>query len=122
MSEAPTTSIECLPTAVVVHVPRSDLVRKSELDAMCSEVDTAQSAASSLPFIVDMGRVTFMGSLAMGTLVGLNKEFKARGQRLIFVSLQDNLRQSISITKLDQILGIMPDMPTALQSLGPALG
>ena len=122
MSESSIVSVEHLPTAVVVHVLKSDLVRKSDLDAICSEIDTAQSAAASLPFILDIGRVTFMGSLAMGTLVGLHKEFKARGQRLIFVSLQDNLRQSISITKLDQILAIMPDVPTALQSLGPALG
>jgi anti-anti-sigma factor len=122
MSESSIVSVEHLPTAVVVHVLKSDLIRKSDLDAICSEIDTAQSAAASLPFIHDMGRVTFMGSLAMGTLVGQHNEFKARGQRLIFVSLQDNLRQSISITKLDQILAIMPDVPTALQSLGPALG
>jgi anti-anti-sigma factor len=121
MSESSIASVEFLPTAVVVHVLKSDLVRRGDLDAICKEVDTAQSAASSLPFILDMGRVTFMGSLAMGTLVGLHKEFKARGQRLIFVGLQDNLRQSISITRLDQILEIMPDVPTALQSLGPAL-
>ena len=74
-------------------------------------------AAPSPPFILDMTNVAFAGSLAMGVLVGLHKEFRNRGQRLVFVSLQPNLRDTFQITHLDQLLEIMPDVPAALQSI-----
>jgi anti-anti-sigma factor len=117
MSEASFTSVEHLPLAVVVHVLARQLGR-SEVDAVCDGIDAAQAAAPSLPFILDMATVGFMNSLAMGTLVGLNKEFKNRNQRLIFVSLQAGVHQSLSVTHIDLMVEIMPDVPTALRSVG----
>jgi anti-anti-sigma factor len=118
MSETSITSVEHLPGAIVVHVLARNLVAKVELDAICGEIDKAHAAAPSLPFILDMANVAFMGSLAMGTLVGLNKEFQTRSQRLIFASLQLNVHHSFSVTHMDRIVEIKSDVPTALQSLG----
>jgi anti-anti-sigma factor len=61
-----------------------------------------------------------MGSLAMGVLMGLYKEFQTRGQRLIFVNLQSNVQQSLSVSHMHKILEIMRDIPTALSAVSGA--
>ena len=114
MSQTSITSVEHLPTAVVVHVLVDEL-RKNEVDALCAAVDNARGLAPSLPFILDMTRVTFAGSMALGVLVGLSQEFRSRNQPLIFVNLSPPVRQAIEISRLNRILEIMPDVPTALR-------
>jgi anti-anti-sigma factor len=103
------------PQPVVVPVLASQL-GKTEVDALCAEIDKLQAAAApATPFIIDMALVSFAGSLAMGTLVGLHQEFKTRGQRLIFAALQPNVAQSFKVTRISQIMEIAPDVPSALQ-------
>src|SRR5262245_3647181 len=111
MAEAPTpasaaVSVEHLPSAVLVHVLAHEL-GKTEVDSMCAGIDTAQASAPSLPFILDMSRVGFAGSLAMGVLVGLSQEFRTRGQRLIFAGLQPNLQQAMTYSHINRIIEIM---------------
>jgi anti-anti-sigma factor len=114
MSQLPVTSVEHLPPAVVVHVLANEL-RKNEVDALCAAIDDARINAPSLPFILDMARVTFAASLALGVLVGLSKEFASRQQPLVLVNLQADVRQTMQISRLDRILEIVPDVPTALR-------
>ena len=116
MPESPVASIEHLPPAVVVHVQANEL-RKGEVDAVCAAVDAARVAAVSSPFILDMARVTFAGSLALGVLVGLSQEFRSRQQPLIFVNLRPDVRQSMEISRINRVLEILPDVPTALRQL-----
>jgi anti-anti-sigma factor len=118
VSGTPVTSVEHQPRAVVVRVLTHELVAKGDLDSICRAIDTARASEPLLPFILDMGSVAFMGSLAMGTLVGLHKEFQTRGQRLIFVGLQTNVHRSFSVSHLDRMIEIMPDVATAMQSVG----
>jgi anti-anti-sigma factor len=116
MAEAPVTSVEQLPAAVVVHVLARNL-GKSEVDAMCDGVDEARKAAPAMPFIMDMSNVEFAGSLALGVIAGLNQEFRTRGQRLIFAGFQSNVRRSIEITRINQVLQIMDNVAAAVKSL-----
>jgi anti-anti-sigma factor len=117
MAESSFTSVEHLPAAVVVHV-LPDSLRKSEVDGICAGVDQARVTAPELPFVIDMANVRFIGSMAIGVLVGLNKEFVNRGQRLIFVNLDRNLHDAIKVTHLHKVLDIQPDVPAALRSVG----
>ena len=112
MSEPSVVSVERLPSAVVIHVLPAEL-RKSEVDAICAAIDAEQPAAAALPFILDLSKVAFMGSLAMGVLIGLNKEFLTRGQRLIFASLQPNVLQSFRISRMNTMMEIVPDLVAA---------
>src|SRR5688500_4631 len=119
MPESPVASVERLPQAVVVHVMAEEL-RKDQVDAGCAAIDAALRAAPSLPFILDMGHVTFAGSLALGMLAGLSQEFRTRNQPLIFVSLQTYVRQSVEVTRIRTIMSVMDDVSAALRSLGGA--
>ena len=116
MSQLPVTSVEHLPPAVVVHVLAAEL-RKPEVDAICAAVDAARVAAPASPFVLDMASVAFAGSLALGVLIGLSREFQSREQRLIFVNFQPDVRQSMEISRINRVLEILPDVPAALRRL-----
>ena len=115
ISEEQITSVEPLQQAVVVHVLAREL-RKTEVDQVCAAVDAARVAAPTLPFILDMSKVRFVPSLAMGVLVGLAREFKGRGQRLIFAAMQPDVKQSFTISHLHKMLEIVDDVVQALAS------
>src|SRR5215471_5915638 len=102
MAERPVASVEHRREAVVLRI-LSEEVRKEEVDEICGQVDEALKVAPALPFVLDMSRIRFLPSLAMGALMGLNQEFRRRGQRLIFAALQPNVRQSLSISRLNRI-------------------
>ena len=116
MSESPVASVEHVSPAVVVHVLAGEL-RKPEVDALCAVVDGARKSAPSAPFVLDMANVAFAGSMALGVLVGLSQEFRARKQPLVFVNLRSDVRQSIEISRINRVLEILPDVPTALREL-----
>jgi anti-anti-sigma factor len=116
MAESQLTSSEHLPQAVVVHVLVNRL-GKDEVDGICGGVDEARKTAPALPFIIDMAKVDYAGSLAIGVLVGLHQEFRTRGQRLIFVNLQFNLSEAFKVTRINRIMEILPDVPAALKSV-----
>jgi anti-anti-sigma factor len=114
MSESPLTSIEFLPRAVVVHLLAKNL-GKAEVDRICDDVDAALAKAPGLPYVINMAAVAFAGSLAIGTLVGLNQEFQTRHQRLIFAGLQGPMERAIHITRINKVMEFLPDVPTALK-------
>jgi anti-anti-sigma factor len=105
-----------LPQAVVVHVLAGELGKK-EVDQVCAAVDEARGAATTRPFILDLAKVWFVPSIGMGVLVGLNREFRGRGQRLIFAGMQADVLRSFTVTQVNRILEIVDDVPAALQSL-----
>jgi anti-anti-sigma factor len=110
------TSVEHLPHAVVLRA-LPDSLGKSEMDGICRDVDAARAVAPHLPFVIDMGKVGYAGSLAFGVLVGLHKEFVNRGQRLILVNLQPSITGAIQVTKLHTVLDILPDTAAALRAM-----
>jgi anti-anti-sigma factor len=116
MADSTATSVEQTPQAVIVHV-RVPNLGSSEVNAVCNGIDEARKTAPTLPFILDLAKVVYVPSVGLGVLVGLNQEFRTRGQRLILVNLQINVRQSINITNLSRALEILPDIPSALKSL-----
>ena len=119
-SAAGITSVEHVPPAVVIHVLAREL-RKAEVDAICTALDTARAAndssAAASPFVIDLARVTFAGSFALGVFMGLTKEFLARKQRLIFVNIHRDVHEPIQISRMDRVLEILPDVSAALRAL-----
>jgi anti-anti-sigma factor len=101
---------------VVVHVLVGELGKK-EVDQVCTGIDEARVTAPTAPFILDMANVRFVPSVGMGVLVGLNQEFRGRGQRLIFAGMQPDVRRSFTVTHVHRILEIVDDLPSALRSV-----
>ena len=113
----PLATAEHLPQAVVIHVEAPHLTEQEVIEVL-RVIDKAMSAQPALPFILDVANVGFMGSMAMGKLIGLSQKFRARSQRLIIVSLQSNIRGTFQVAHMHRLIEILPDVPSALQTLG----
>jgi anti-anti-sigma factor len=110
-------TIEAMPQAVVVHLLERELVAQSNLDVVCAAIDKAQASAPAKPFILDLAKVAFMGSLAMGVLAGVSNEFKKRGQRLMLAGLQRNVLQSLNVSRMNQLMEIVPDVAAGIATV-----
>ena len=113
----PLATAEHLPQAVVIHVQAPHLREREVIDVL-DVIDKAMSAEPALPFILDVANVGFMGSMAMGKLIGLNQKFRARSQRFIIVSVQSNVRGTFQVAYMHRLIEILPDLPSALEALG----
>jgi len=59
--------------------------------------------------VVDLSRVTFMDSTALGTLVAAVKRVKVRGGTLSVVGASDRIASLFHITKLDTVVPLCPE-------------
>jgi len=116
MSERPL--ITTAPHDEIVHV----IVQRATLDeqaALALELSVARAAQESprAPVVIDMAKVRFMPSVALGALVTLRKGFHLEGRRLILVGLQRQVRQVIEVTGLDRLIGLFGTVEDALDDL-----
>jgi anti-anti-sigma factor len=118
MSE-PVTEIVSNPQAVVI------VVRKRALDENSSrrlseEVMEAAAATPRLPVVLDMARVRFAPSVALGELVQLSKSFKLDGRRLALINVEPNVLGVIHVTNLHTILQIHDTLQQVLDAAKPS--
>ena len=59
--------------------------------------------------VVDLSRVTFMDSTALGTLVAAAKKVTARGGTLSVVGASDRIASLFHVTKLDTVVPLCPE-------------
>ncbi len=74
--------------------------------ALVNDVYTAAGQYPKKPIVLDLGRVRFAPSVALGSLVQLSKSFQIDGRRVVLVSVDQRLRDSIRVTRLDKVLEI----------------
>lgn len=87
--------------------------------AMQTQVDQASGQTPSLPVVLDMSMVTILPSISIGALVTLWEEFKRTGRRFILVGLQDEIRETLRICRLDKLFEICESVDDALSRLRP---
>jgi anti-sigma B factor antagonist len=63
--------------------------------------------------VVDLSETDFLDSSGLGALVGASKE-QAERTPLVLVCPKENLRKLFEISRLDEVLQIYPNLPTAL--------
>jgi len=66
--------------------------------------------------IVDLSRVTFIDSTALGVLVSGAKRVRPRNGNLDIICTDENIIRIFEITGLDRIFGIFPSRGEALKS------
>ncbi len=97
-------------------------VEKARIDASCAP-EFAEDAKHVLsrcsgPCIVDLGRVNFMDSTGIGSLVGLLK-FMAGKRDLVLCGLRPAIHKIMKLTRLDTVFLIDDSVHTALARLAP---
>jgi anti-anti-sigma factor len=63
--------------------------------------------------LLDMGKVSFIDSSAIGWLIDSNKAFKAGGGRLIPHSIQPRVRQVLDLLRIGQAIPLAEDESAA---------
>lgn len=87
------------------------LVTRRILDDLSTEelVDTVHTQAGArprVPIVLDMSRVKFAPSVALGSLVHLSKSFRLEGRRVALIGVDHRVRGTIRVTQLDKVLEI----------------
>jgi len=105
-----------MPTGPVTTVVPHDkcvllAVQKSSLDEMAAEklmdeVQTEAANAGGKPVVLDLSRVRFAPSVALGTLVKLTRSFQLDGRRLVLVGVDPRVRGAMQVTRLEDLLEI----------------
>jgi anti-anti-sigma factor len=113
MSDAPApapapdpVTIETRDNAIIARV-NLKLFDDKNVKAMNELIGQAAGQPGVIVVVLDMSRVQIMPSLGLGALVTLSYECKARQQRLKLAAVQPQVRQAMSITKLDQIFDLV---------------
>jgi anti-anti-sigma factor len=101
-------------------------VTKRALDAVTvatlrDDVNTAlTSAPAGQAVVLDLCKVDFAPSVALGTLVNLAQDLKWSGRRMILCGLTRQVRGTISVTRLDKVFEVRPTLADVLTELGEA--
>ena len=73
---------------------------------LMDEVLEAAAATPRIPLVLDLSRVRFAPSVALGALAQMTKSFKLDGRRLALIGVTPNVLGSIRVTNLDALLEI----------------
>jgi anti-anti-sigma factor len=87
--------------SVVAPVGELDLHRHAELRA-----ELLDAVSSDVPVVVDMARVTFMDSSAIGLIVGTAKRCREAGGDLRVVNAGGQPLRVMRLTGLDQLVSV----------------
>lgn len=81
--------------------------------ALMIQLSAAADQAASLPIVLDLSQVTIMPSTSIGVLISLWKKFQASQTRFILADLQPNVRQTLTICRLDKLLELCDNVEEA---------
>lgn len=105
----------------VAHQPRGvcllTLAGRLEVDAVPAfeAVVEGELAAGGRKFVLDLGGLTYVGSLGLRTLVGLHGKVKGAGLVYAF-DPTPGVQQVLDVTKVGRILRVYPDRAAALDA------
>jgi anti-sigma B factor antagonist len=83
-------------------------------EATLGDAYARATAAGAMTLVLDFAQLDYMNSGGIGLLVTLLVRVQRDGQRLMAVGLTDHYRQILSLTRLDEAIGIHPDEASAL--------
>jgi anti-anti-sigma factor len=120
MSETPQTpppvaTIERKDRAVIAR-PMRKMAEEHDLKTMMRLIDEACATGGDISTVViDLSHVTILPSLGLGLLVQVSNKCKARQQRLRLASVSPQIRQVMTITRLDRIFDFAPNVDSAIE-------
>lgn len=116
MSDQQVTSIDRKDEVVVAAVQQAEMDEQAT-GKMQAEVLAGAELAPGLPVVLDLSKVSFFPSLALGAIVVLLNTLKKKGQKLILVGLQPPVREALAMTRLDKLFEIRDDLESVLAHL-----
>lgn len=105
MSDESVTEIQAHDHVLLIAVHRRSLDEASTRQ-LVDDVLTAAARTPRLPIVLDLSRVRFAPSAALGSLVHLAKSFKLDRRRIALIAVDPRIVETIRVTQLHQVLEI----------------
>jgi anti-anti-sigma factor len=101
---------------IVILEPKGSLVGGEETDELRSEVNKLIEKGNK-KLIIDLSKVTYMNSTAIGTLVAAHTSYANRQGKLILCNVGKNITNVFVVTKLSMIFQVEKDQSEAVLAL-----
>lgn len=93
-------------------------VQLAEAEELAAELPALVEAAA--PFvIVDLAELEFISSLGLSAMVKAHKAARELGGNLVLVHPQPPIAKLLKLTRMDELLAIMPSLQAAQAALPP---
>jgi len=101
-------------SAVVATVETAEMA-PAVTDALMAHVAELSAAGRRAMLVVDVAKVKFIDSVALGSLVVLLRRVKATQGRLALTGLTGHSNRVLQVTGLDKVFEMFDDAPAALE-------
>ncbi len=113
MSDQQVTTIDRRDGLVVAVVEQADMDAEAT-NRMRAEVLAAAEESRASNVVLDLSKVAFFPSMALGAIVVVLNTLKQHGQKFILVGLQPAVRDALAVTRLDKLFEIRDDVEDVL--------
>ncbi|MBY0113685.1 MAG: STAS domain-containing protein [Phycisphaerales bacterium] len=100
---------------VVVAQLEREKITEHECQVILTELTNA-AAKCQHHLAVDLSKVTLIASAGLGALITLNKTIKAKGGKVVFFAMSEELLQVFKLTRLNTLLTIVKDKDAAVKA------
>ena len=112
--KSPSVTVETSGNAVIgrVHVK---MLEDKDLKQLGQLIDERAGNPGVSVVVFDMSKVTILPSLAIGVLVQILNKCRARQQKLKLAGLPSQVRQVLTITKIDRMIDLCDNVEDAVR-------
>ncbi len=104
---------------LLLHIDQERLVDDLSLQELHGELKDCLKTCEEKQVVVDLVRVAFMASAALGMFVRIRKLCSERGISLKLCSPSTTIEQTLKTTGLNALFELHPDRESAIKSFGP---
>jgi len=115
-SETPSLLIKEEHDGVLLLTITTNQIDDSNADHLRTELEEAASAGSPPRVVLNLERVDYLSSAALGVFIAYRQGIDRQGGELRLCGLQNNIAQVFRLTKLNLAFGIHADADSALAS------
>lgn len=99
---------------IVVQASRLGPATAAELE---DEASHAAIDDPKLPFVLDISKVTFAPSVAIGVLVNLFKGFRLSKRKAFLIGAVPQIRGVLSVTRVDELIAVRSTLEAVLAEI-----
>jgi len=99
---------------LVVYVNEARVLDAAMIRDLADQLEQMMNKAEHGKLLINFGRVQFMSSAMIGTLIGLIKKCKAGKVKLKMSNISDGIMEVVKLVRLDKMVDIYPDEEQAL--------
>ena len=108
---------EDIQDVIVVRIPDQEISYHTGESLHIQMSACRQDGPKPLKFVLDLSKITFLGSIGLTVLVVFLKRVKSIGGQLVIAGLTGQCRNVMSVTKLDKAFDFYVDTDEAIAAL-----